>query len=127
MTWIVLALAGLAALVWLGRRKGGEWRPAGAVVAAALFVGAAAAGLRNQWLLCAALVAMGAALSVSARRRTLPSEDQARRILGVDPDATDDEIRAAHRRLIRRSHPDAGGDAESAKRLNAARDRLLKR
>ena len=33
-----------------------------------------------------------------------------------------DDIRAAHRRLIARVHPDAGGSAGLATRVNAARD-----
>lgn|GEM_PF-4712463 len=32
-------------------------------------------------------------------------------VLGVDPDADDDTIRAAYRRRVRETHPDAGGDA----------------
>lgn len=33
-------------------------------------------------------------------------------VLGVDPDATGEEIRAAHRRAARETHPDLGGDPE---------------
>lgn len=51
--------------------------------------------------------------------------DEARRILGVGPEATVDEIRAAHRRLVARVHPDQGGSAELATRVNTARDILL--
>jgi len=48
-------------------------------------------------------------------------------ILGVDARASDAEIRAAHRRLLQAVHPDHGGSAELAQRVNAARDTLLKR
>lgn len=51
--------------------------------------------------------------------------DEARRVLGVDPGAGADAIRAAHRRLVTRVHPDQGGSAELAGRVNAARDLLL--
>jgi hypothetical protein len=51
--------------------------------------------------------------------------DDARRLLGVPADASLAEIRAAHRRLIARVHPDAGGSAELASRINAARDALI--
>jgi curved DNA-binding protein CbpA len=49
----------------------------------------------------------------------------ARSVLGVGPEASRDEILAAHARLIRRIHPDAGGTDGLAAHLNAARDRLL--
>lgn len=52
--------------------------------------------------------------------------DEARLLLGVDAAATPDDIRAAHRRIIARVHPDAGGSPELAKKINAARDLLLK-
>jgi hypothetical protein len=54
----------------------------------------------------------------------MPLED-ARRLLGVSAEADLAEIRAAHRRLIARVHPDAGGSAELASRINAARDTLI--
>jgi hypothetical protein len=46
-------------------------------------------------------------------------------LLGLHDAATEEEIRAAHRRRMREAHPDAGGDAALAARLNAARDLLL--
>jgi len=54
----------------------------------------------------------------------MPLED-ARRLLGVSAGADLAEIRAAHRRLIARVHPDAGGSEELARRINAARDALI--
>lgn len=52
---------------------------------------------------------------------------EARAILGVGADAGPDAIRAAHRRLIAAVHPDKGGSAELARRINLARDVLLTR
>jgi hypothetical protein len=46
-------------------------------------------------------------------------------ILGLDEGASEAEIRAAHRRLMRTAHPDQGGTAWLAARLNAARDLLV--
>jgi hypothetical protein len=50
---------------------------------------------------------------------------EARALLGVNEGATVEEVRDAHRRLIARVHPDAGGSAELATRVNAARDVLV--
>ena len=60
-------------------------------------------------------------------RPAVADESEARAILGVDRDADADAIRAAHRRLVAGVHPDRGGSAELARRVNAARDLLLKR
>ena len=53
------------------------------------------------------------------------SEAEARAILGVEADAGAAEITAAWRRMMARVHPDHGGSADLAARVNAARDRLL--
>ncbi|GAA4824809.1 hypothetical protein GCM10023232_23350 [Sphingosinicella ginsenosidimutans] len=58
-------------------------------------------------------------------RRTRLSAGEARTLLGIDAGASENEVRAAHRRVIQRVHPDAGGSSELAKRVNAARDLLL--
>jgi hypothetical protein len=47
-------------------------------------------------------------------------------LLELPEGATAAQIRAAHRRLMRQAHPDHGGDARRAARLNQARDLLLK-
>lgn len=57
--------------------------------------------------------------------RTDMTRQEALAILGLQEGATDEEIRAAHRRLIVRMHPDAGGSAELAARINRAKDVLL--
>jgi DnaJ-domain-containing protein 1 len=77
-----------------------------------------------------AMLMAGALLYAGYRRgrftkpAAMPLED-ARRLLGVSSDADLAEIRAAHRRLIARVHPDAGGSEELASRINAARDTLI--
>jgi len=52
-----------------------------------------------------------------------PSE--ARALLGLGEGASAEDIRAAHRRLIAKVHPDTGGSTGLATRVNAARDALL--
>lgn len=53
------------------------------------------------------------------------SRQEALATLGLQEGATEEDIRAAHRRLIVRMHPDAGGSAELAARINRAKDVLL--
>ena len=63
------------------------------------------------------------------RRRTSDegmSHQEARRLLDLPMGATPEEIRAAHRRLIARVHPDVGGSADLTRQVNAARDTLLR-
>lgn len=51
---------------------------------------------------------------------------EARATLDLAPGADEAAIRAAHRRLITRVHPDSGGNAALAARINMARDVLLR-
>ncbi len=51
---------------------------------------------------------------------------QAEKLLGVAPDSDAVAILDAHKRLIAKVHPDAGGSAELASQINQARDILLK-
>ena len=61
-----------------------------------------------------------------ARRPAGPmSVDEARAVLGVGPEATPEEIRAAHHRLMKKLHPDQGGSNRLASEVNAAKDLLL--
>jgi len=60
----------------------------------------------------------------SAPRGDMTRQD-ALAVLGLAEGASADEIRAAHRRLIQRVHPDVGGSADLAARINRAKDILL--
>jgi hypothetical protein len=63
--------------------------------------------------------------SPPAGPRTDMSRNEALAVLGLGEGATAEEIRAAHRRLIQRMHPDVGGSADLAARINRAKDILL--
>lgn len=122
---ILLAAAGVLWGWWSGRLKGFTYEDG---IAAAVFL----LGLRllTTGRLLAGSVLMAGAILWAAHRRKQASGSamavkEARALLGVGPDASLAEIREAHRRLIARVHPDAGGSTELANRVNLARDTLV--
>lgn len=54
------------------------------------------------------------------------TRQEAYQILGLEPGASTEEIHQAWRRLIKGVHPDSGGSAFLAAKINTARDILLK-
>jgi hypothetical protein len=140
MPYLALGVLALAIFLWAGggRKvlKRREWRLAAAAFAIAAFTGGAYAGMRGEWPITIVLVILGLWLASTARvtrpaaaavPKSRMSADEARRILGVGPEATRADIQAAYTRLMRMAHPDAGGTAGLAAQLNAARDVLLRR
>jgi len=82
-----------------------------------------------KWLLVLAVIwAAWHFLKRPSPRKPRPAGDEAaaREVLGVGRDADAAAIRAAHRRLVSSVHPDRGGSAELTRRVNAARDLLLR-
>jgi hypothetical protein len=53
------------------------------------------------------------------------SRQQAADILGVDANASKEEIRLAHKKLMQKIHPDRGGSDGLAKQINHAKTTLL--
>ena len=139
MPYILLGLAAFALLVWAGRRARPmlarpEWKIASGSMAAIAIGGGGMLGVTGRVVPGVVLAAAGLVLALTARRGQIPaplqdddSLTEARDILGVAASATREEIQAAYGRLIRAVHPDAGGTSGLAARLNAARDRLLKK
>lgn len=136
-TLLILALAfGVLLLARIGGARRAAWVkrwPAVLLGGAALF-----SVLRGNWsvgLVLAALALVAWQTPFFGFRRNAspprPADDkaagEARAVLGVGPQATDDEIRRAYREKMASAHPDRGGGHEQAARLTAARDLLLAR
>lgn len=139
MIYLAIGCAILVLLLWASRGKPvlkrREWRFLAGAFAVACFAAAAYVGVRGGWGKSIVLVVMGLWLAVSTRRTGIAppagsnkiGDAEARSILGVSAEASDEEIRAAYSRLMRMAHPDKGGTSGLAAQLNAARDRLLKK
>ena len=138
MLLLGVALAGLGLWFWFRLRKSGRKIPqawlgiAGTLIGTVMMakgmpvIGALIATGAGMWLRYGGTwLGEGAAREPVVERKDL-SRAEAADLLGVTIDANREEILAAHRKLITRNHPDTGGSAGLAARINAARDLLLK-
>lgn len=53
------------------------------------------------------------------------TREQAADILGVDVNASNEDVRLAHKKLMQKIHPDRGGSDALAKQINQAKDILI--
>lgn len=124
---MILLLLAAAAVAWWQWGRGLDRQQ---LIAAAAALGGLLLLTRGAWMVALPMFLPGAWLlmrqgGVGAAPHPTMDGDEARRVLGVAPGADADTIRAAHRRLVTRVHPDQGGSVELAGRVNAARDILL--
>jgi curved DNA-binding protein CbpA len=54
------------------------------------------------------------------------SKEEALKILGLDDEASFDDVKSKYRKLAMTQHPDTGGDEEEFKKINAAKEVLSK-
>ncbi|HEX2818184.1 MAG TPA: DnaJ domain-containing protein [Phenylobacterium sp.] len=140
MIYLAIGAAVLWFLVGLGRGqtvfKRREWRLVSGIFSLAALAAAVYVALRGGWEIAIVLAILGlwtlttARINPRAGRSASPSremtDEEARSLLGVEADASPQEIQAAYTRLMRMAHPDKGGTTGLAVQLNAARDRLLR-
>lgn len=138
MLLLAVALGGLGLWFWYRLRKSGRKVPAASLGIAGTLIGTIM--IAKGMPVIGALVATGSGLWLryggSLTGNGAPSgptpmqidlkRAEAADLLGVSINASRDEIIAAHRKLIARNHPDAGGSPGLAARINAARETLLK-
>ena len=124
----VLVAAALGWAVWSGKLRVQQLPPILLGIAGAFLA------LRGNFLIGLGAVAIAIAwhrgltwrlFETRAKQSDQYAVDKARFLLGVSRFDNAERIRARHRMLIAKNHPDTGGSEERASELNKARDLLL--
>lgn len=132
MGLVAIVIAGMLAwLVLTGRMRRPDMRQMAALI---LTLAGGVIGARGQMLIGGAMAIAGL---IWLMRKSAPAPQkpvsiggdararEALDLLGLSPDADRAAVVEAHRRLIARNHPDAGGTEALARSINGARDYLL--
>ena len=106
------------------------------VLCAALFTLAVTGRLPAAIALCSAVIPLGVGLWRAQQQdheedhdpleEEISTREDALEVLGLDGDATEDDIKAAYKKLMQKIHPDHEGSEWMAAKLNQAKDILLK-
>lgn len=101
------------------------------VLSSALFFLAVTGRLPAALGVIAAMVPLVLSWWQAQRKTSVPkgqmSDYDALEILGLKEGASQEDVVEAHKRLMKKVHPDSEGSEGLAKNLNAARDQLLKK
>ena len=153
MFYSILVIAAIGALLYIYNRwlklpadkRQGFAKKAGLYILAGIILGLVMTG-RAPWLMgvLAAILALAGRVAQIAQyipffkkifgqqspppNRTTPqamSRQDAADLLGVDINASPEEVREAHKRLMQKIHPDRGGSDALAKQINHAKDILI--
>jgi DnaJ domain len=129
LAFLLMAIA--AWLIWTGRLRrmtGMDGAMLGVAIVSAIMAAKGRIWLGGGGLLVAGIYAARAMRKASPKRARPepPAVAEARALLGVSADSNETAIREAHRRLIAKVHPDAGGTSALAEKINEARNILLR-
>ena len=135
---LLLVISGVWALRQAGRMPpDSQRRFTRQAIGLGLFLAGGIFMLKGVWFLGLPLFGLGAGYfgwqQLPFQKRSAPPQTnikmeraEAYEVLGLKPSASVEEIRTAHKKLLRAIHPDTGGSTYLAAKINAARDFLLK-